>query len=67
VEPLPLIAYPVLTDEILIKLVPKVPLPIKMVLGESVCEGDHARSDNSPEYDEFDYLGMRMLRSLISS
>lgn len=52
-EPLPLIARQEPKDEILEKLIPKVPLPITMVLGESICDGDQATRATSLEYDEF--------------
>jgi len=54
VEPLPFIAFQELEDEIPKELVPKVPLPIKMVLGESPYEADQATSDISLERDEFE-------------
>jgi len=54
VEPLLLIVRQELEDEIRKEPVPKVPFPIKMMLGERPYEGDQAISDTSLEYDEFE-------------
>jgi len=54
VEASPLGTRQELEEEIPKEPVPKVPLPIKMVLGESPYEGDQTTSDTSFEYDEFE-------------
>jgi len=54
-KPLPLIALEEFEDEIPKELIPKVPLPIKMVLEESPYEVDQATSDTSFKYDEFEF------------
>jgi len=54
VEPLVLIAYQNLNDEILKESCPKVPLPIKRVFGEGLYEDDQATSDTSLKCDEFE-------------
>ena len=53
VKPLPLIAWQELKDENLKAPMPKVSLPIKMVLKDPYAS-DQATSDTSCEYDDFE-------------
>jgi len=54
VEPSPLISLQKLKEEIPKEHTPKVPLLIKMVLGESPYEGNQPISGTSLEYDRFE-------------
>jgi len=55
VKPLPLIGRQELEIEIAKEPVPKIPLLIKMALGENLYEDDQTTQDNSLVYDEFEF------------
>ena len=63
----PLIAHQELDDEIPKVPIPKVSLPIKMVLGEDPHVSDQATTDTSLGMTIWSYLMMSMLGSSMSS